>query len=132
MNSSAESNAAVRTRVGLVAWLTASAAVLGGLLVLQLSSPRAATATGVGGVAVLSGARASMVGSAWPKDSGGWSFDPLMASSAYGDVVAKVGDQTLLTFNAGSDDVLAILDSRSEQILTYRVRNQTNLELIGV
>lgn len=131
MSSSAESNAAVRTRVGPVAWLTVSAAVLGGLLVLQLSSPRQA-ATGAGEVTDARRGQSADGGFSLAEGLGGWTFDPLMASPAYGDVVAKVGDQTLLTFNAGSDDVLAILDSRSEQILAYRVRNQTNLELIGV
>ena len=123
--------------MGPVAWLTVSAAVLAGLLVLQLSSPQGA-ATGGGGLTGTQrgqspdGASPGQSGLGLAEGMSGWTFDPLMASPAYGDVVAKVGDQTLLTFNAGSDDVLAILDSRSEQILTYRVRNQTNLELIGV
>lgn len=128
-------------RVSAATWLWASAAVLAVLLFLQMSGPAARSRTLVREETVVpSPSGVSERGSASERSDDaagidvvrGWSFDPFMATPAYADVVAKVGDQTLLTFNGGSDDVLALLDSRSEQILTYRVRNQTNLELIGV
>lgn len=133
--------AQAHSRVSAATWLWASAAVLAVLLFLQLSGPAApsrtlvredASAPSPSGVSERGSASATSDVAAGLDAVRGWSFDPFMATPAYADVVAKVGDQTLLTFNGGSDDVLALLDSRSEQILTYRVRNQTNLELIGV
>lgn len=115
-----------QSRITAATWLWISAAVLVGLLLLQLSGPATSSRT----VSYADGGeRGTPAASEFTRS---WSLDPLLASTAYADVVAKVGDQTLLTFNGGSDDILALLDSRSEQILTYRVRNQTNLELIGV
>lgn len=57
------------------------------------------------------------------------------ASLAHADLVTTAfgGEQTMLTFNSGgSDDVLVVLDSRAEQMLTYRVKNQSAIELIHV
>jgi hypothetical protein len=54
------------------------------------------------------------------------------ASVARADVVSRVGDYTTLTFNSGSDDVLAVLDGRGEQLFAYRIQNQNRLELLGV
>lgn len=54
------------------------------------------------------------------------------ASVAKGDVVSRVGDYTSLTFTSGSDDVLAVLDGRGEQLFAYRIQNQNRLELLGV
>jgi hypothetical protein len=85
-----------------VAWLWASAFVLAALLTLQVSR----------------------LGDSRPAPA----FIPI----ARADLVSRVADQTMLTFNAGNDDVLVVLDSRGEQLLTYRVRNQTSLELISV
>lgn len=59
------------------------------------------------------------------------SRDAAVASTAYADVVARVGDYTTLTFNAGSDDVLAVLDGRGEELYFYRVRNQREFEFLG-
>jgi hypothetical protein len=36
----------------------------------------------------------------------------------------------MLTFDAGNDDVLLVMDSRAEQLFAYRVRNQNSFELI--
>lgn len=47
------------------------------------------------------------------------------------DVVSRVGDFTMLSFNAGSDDVLAVLDGRGEELYFYRVKNQRELEFLG-
>lgn len=46
------------------------------------------------------------------------------------DVVAQAGEFTMLSFNAGSDDVLAVLDSRGEQLFAYRIENQREFKLI--
>lgn len=54
------------------------------------------------------------------------------AAPAHADVVSRVGDFTTLTFTSGSDDVLAVLDGRGEQLLAYRIQNQNKLELLGV
>ncbi|MBX3405170.1 MAG: hypothetical protein KF869_00275 [Phycisphaeraceae bacterium] len=59
-------------------------------------------------------------------------WGPLGGAVARGDVVSRVGDYTTLTFNSGSDDVLAVLDGRGEQLFAYRIQNQNRLELLGV
>lgn len=46
------------------------------------------------------------------------------------DVVTNVGDYTMMSFNAGSDDVLVVMDSRGEQLFAYRVANQRELQLL--
>ncbi len=45
--------------------------------------------------------------------------------------VSRVGDYTILTFNAGNDDVLAVLDGRGEELFTYRVKNLKEFEFLG-
>lgn len=53
-----------------------------------------------------------------------------MLAPARADLVASIGDYTMLTFDAGNDDVLLVMDSRAEQLFAYRVRNQNSFELI--
>ncbi len=53
-----------------------------------------------------------------------------LGAEARADLVASVGDHTALTFNTGNDDVLAVLDSRGEQLYTYRLQNQNRVELV--
>ncbi|HPO92861.1 MAG TPA: hypothetical protein PL072_05245 [Phycisphaerales bacterium] len=101
------------------AWLWASAFVLAALLLMQINS-----LTSAGGRPDL-GQRAGA-------SAAGFTFDPTFASAALAGDVARVGDQTMLTFNAGDDDVLAVVDSRAEQMLVYRIRNRTSFELLGV
>jgi hypothetical protein len=50
--------------------------------------------------------------------------------AARADLVSAVDDYTTLTFNAGNDDVLLVLDGRAEELYAYRVKNQTSFELI--
>ena len=58
--------------------------------------------------------------------------DAAMAEAAAFDLVARIGDFTALTINSGSDDVLVVLDSRGEDIYTYRVtNNQRQFEFLG-
>ena len=47
------------------------------------------------------------------------------------DTVSRVGDYTVLTFNAGSDDILAVLDGRGEELFFYRVKGLTQFEFLG-
>ena len=54
-----------------------------------------------------------------------------LAELPAGDVVSRVGDYTVLTFNGGNDDVLAVLDGRAEEIFTYRVKNLNQFEFLG-
>lgn len=86
--------------------LWASAFVLAGLLLWQLARPGTFGGPGVGAE------RAAMAG--------------LMAR----DSVTRVGEFSIMTFDAGSDDVLAVMDGRSEELFAYRVRNQNTLEFI--
>jgi hypothetical protein len=88
------------------ALLWASAFVLAGLIVVQLG--RSDTATGGRG----SGAA-------------------LAAAMSMPDGVSRVGDYTAMTFNAGSDEVLAVLDGRGEELFLYRVKNMNDFEFLG-
>lgn len=97
-------NAPVLRQHGASMWLWASALVLCGLIIVQLGKVPPSRAPGV--------ALAEL---------------PL---GAMGEV-SRVGDYTLLTFNAGSDDVLAVLDGRNEELYFYRVKNQTQLDFVG-
>jgi hypothetical protein len=45
--------------------------------------------------------------------------------------VSRVGDYTVMTFNAGNDDVLAVLDGRGEELFTYRIKNLKEFEFLG-
>ena len=47
------------------------------------------------------------------------------------DLVAQSGDFALLTFSGGNDDVLLVLDQRTESLLMYGVRGQNALEFKG-
>jgi hypothetical protein len=51
-------------------------------------------------------------------------------AAAMGDV-ARAGDYTVLTFNGGNDDVLAVLDGRGEELFLYRVKPVNQLEFIS-
>jgi hypothetical protein len=95
------------SRPATSALLWASAFVLAGLIVVQLGRTRGPVSDG---------------------------FTPaaLAAAAASPDgVVSRVGEYTVMTFNAGNDDVLAILDGRAEELFLYRVRNMTEFEFIG-
>jgi uncharacterized lipoprotein YajG len=54
----------------------------------------------------------------------------LTGPDAKADVVSVTGNVTALTVEASnSNDVLLVLDGRSEELLVYKVENQTNVEL---
>lgn len=50
---------------------------------------------------------------------------------AYADVASQAGEFAALTTDAGSDDLLIVLDQRAEALLVYHVKNQTSLEFRG-
>ncbi|MBX3386730.1 MAG: hypothetical protein KF768_09180 [Phycisphaeraceae bacterium] len=57
---------------------------------------------------------------------------PSLIPAAHADLISlKTGDHSMLTFNGGTDDILVVLDSRGEQLLTYRIRQQRNFELLS-
>lgn len=54
----------------------------------------------------------------------------LTGEPARADLVASSGSFTMLTAEvSNSNDVLLVLDGRSEELMVYRVENQNNLEL---
>ncbi len=91
------------------ALLWASAFVLAGLILFQLGRSRAP------------------VGGRTPETALAAAMTMTMGDGS----VSRVGDYTVMTFNAGNDDVLAVLDGRAEELFLYRVRNMTEFELIG-
>ncbi len=53
----------------------------------------------------------------------------LGAGEARAEMVSRVGEMTLLTAATGSEEILLALDNRHEQVLVYKVVNQTSVEL---
>lgn len=49
---------------------------------------------------------------------------------AKADMVSELEDYTILTFDSGNDEGVAILDERTEDLLVYQVRNRQTLEFI--
>ena len=95
-------------------WMWASAFVLSGLCLFQLS--RLAGWTNSSAVDA-----ANMVLAA----------EPLFGDPAHGrgGMVTSAGGYTVMTANVDSEDVLLVLDSRSEQLLVYRVENLQAVQL---
>ncbi len=56
---------------------------------------------------------------------------PWSLGRAQGDVVGQASSLTALTFTASPQDVLLVLDGRSEELLAYRVENQNSVELFA-
>lgn len=52
-------------------------------------------------------------------------------SQARADLVSQSEQYTILTFNGGNEDVVAVLDGRGEELFLYQVKNRTRLEFIG-
>lgn len=67
------------------------------------------------------------------RTSGPNSPDAAIAATPFplADGVSRVGDYTIMTFNAGSDDVLAVLDGRGEELFLYRVKSLNQFEFLG-
>jgi hypothetical protein len=80
-----------------------------------------AAAVLVAGVAI--GVSGSRLASA--KSAGDNPFD----ASARADLVSQVGGLTVLTSDAGGDDVLLVLDSRNEELFVYKTTNNNGIQL---
>jgi hypothetical protein len=50
-------------------------------------------------------------------------------SEARADLVTSIGDLTALTVEATNDDVLLVVDDRSESLMAYKVVAQNSVEL---
>lgn len=59
-----------------------------------------------------------------------WSGDPLAAQALAATGVSRVGSFAVLTVDVGNEDALVIADDRAEQLLVYRVRNDSSAELV--
>ena len=44
--------------------------------------------------------------------------------------VTQSGDYTALTCDGGNEDILVVLDGRSEQLFVYKVQNQTSVQIM--
>src|SRR5689334_23319444 len=53
----------------------------------------------------------------------------VLGPTATAEMVSHSGTYTVLTADAGTEDVLLVLDGRKEALLVYRMENQTALEL---
>ena len=52
------------------------------------------------------------------------------AGASRGDV-ASSGDYTMLTLNVSNEDLLIVLDGRTESLTAYRIKNKNTFELIS-
>jgi hypothetical protein len=114
-------------RAGGDAALWASAFVLAALVVLQAGR----LAGGVAGVPRVAGGAAAERGPAAVPGVIGALFESRALALPARDVVSQVGPYTVLTFDGGNEDILLVLDSRAEDLYSYRVVNQNRLDLLG-
>lgn len=54
-----------------------------------------------------------------------------IAAPAHADVVSSVDKYTVLTFNTGTDDAVAVLDSSGEELFIYQVKKNDRLDFAG-
>lgn len=54
-----------------------------------------------------------------------------VGATARADLVSTVDKYTVLTFNSGTDDAIAVLDSSGEELFIYQVRQADRLEFTG-
>jgi lysylphosphatidylglycerol synthetase-like protein (DUF2156 family) len=50
---------------------------------------------------------------------------------ALAEMVASVGDYSIMTTNGGNEELLFVLDNRNEQLLVYKVDQQKALTLLA-
>ncbi|MFG0326263.1 MAG: hypothetical protein ACF8SC_03220 [Phycisphaerales bacterium JB037] len=55
--------------------------------------------------------------------------DRLIGTRAQAEMVSRVGGYTVLTADGGTDEVLILLDHRTEELFVYSIENQNNIEL---
>lgn len=51
-------------------------------------------------------------------------------ASAQADMVSKAGEYTVLSTNAGSEDIIIVLDNRAEELMAYKIVNQSSIQLL--
>lgn len=51
-------------------------------------------------------------------------------STALAGLVSDVGGMTILTVEANSDELVFVIDSRSEELMVYKAENNQTLELL--
>jgi len=56
---------------------------------------------------------------------------PGLGATARADVVSSVDKYTVLTFDTGTDDAVAVLDSSGEELFIYQIRKNDRLEFAG-
>ena len=54
-----------------------------------------------------------------------------VVQSALAEMVASVGDYSIMTTDGGNEELLFVLDNRNEQLMVYRVDQQRVLSLIA-
>jgi uncharacterized membrane protein len=54
----------------------------------------------------------------------------LTGNVAMAEMVSHAGEFTLLTTDSGTEEVLVVLDNRSEQLMVYHIRAQKTLEMM--
>lgn len=54
---------------------------------------------------------------------------PLLGGEARADMVARSGSYIVMTTDGGNEEVLVIIDERSETVSVYKVVNQQNVQL---
>ena len=105
-------NQARTTKVSIEGWLTLSASLLVLALVGFWSAGYAAAGRG-------NGERT---------DGGGWGV--LESAAMANPMVSHVGGITMLTTDGGTDEILVVLDNRTEMLMVYRVDNSSAVELL--
>lgn len=56
--------------------------------------------------------------------------DAAIAGMMAGDIVSRAGDYSIMCFEAGSEDIVVVMDGHTEDLYAYRVRNQKTLEFL--
>jgi hypothetical protein len=56
---------------------------------------------------------------------------PALDPAANAAMVSQSGQYTVLTFNGGNEDIVAVLDGRGEELFLYQVRTRSKLEFVG-
>lgn len=54
---------------------------------------------------------------------------PMLPEAAARGLVAQSGDYTAMTVDGGNEEILVVLDGRSERLFVYKVLNQTSVQL---
>ena len=50
-------------------------------------------------------------------------------NAAWAEMVSSAGDYTVMTTESGNDEIVLVLDERSEELLVYKILNQKEIEL---